>query len=181
VRSQTKTERKSDWERAEDWTREDFIERPTRGEAKRMYSRIWLRKALTTILLLLATMAGRAQADEAQASDCEMRHPMGDAWWTGPMLANTAATAPRGHFLIEPYLFDVSTQGNFDNHGTRHSTAHANSYWSLTYMVFGLTDKWNVGLIPTFSYNTASGGPSSAGPGVGDLTQYKKVPPWTRL
>jgi hypothetical protein len=168
VRNQTKTEGKSGWEPAEDWTRENFIERPTRSEVKRMYSRILLRKALTTILLLLATMAGRA--DEAQASDCEMRHPMGDAWWTGPMLANTAATAPRGHFLIEPYLFDVSTQGNFDHHGTRHSTAHANSYWSLTYMVFGLTDKWNVGLIPTFNYNTASGGPSSAGLGVGDLT-----------
>src|SRR5580698_6532550 len=168
VRNQTKTEGKSGWEPAEDVTRENLIERPTRSEVKRMYSRILLRKALTTILLLLATMAGRA--DEAQASDCEMKHPMGDAWWTGPMLANTAATAPRGHFLIEPYLFDVSTQGNFDHHGTRHSTAHANSYWSLTYMVFGLTDKWNVGLIPTFNYNTASGGPSSAGLGVGDLT-----------
>jgi hypothetical protein len=33
-----------------------------------------------------------------------------------------------------------------------------------------LTDKWGVGAIPTFSYNMATGGPSSAGPGVGDLT-----------
>jgi hypothetical protein len=170
VRKQTKTEGKNGLERAADWMREDFIEHPIRGEARRMYSRILLRKALTTILLLLATMTGRARADEAQASDCEMRHPMGDAWWTGPLLANTAATAPRGHFLIEPYLFDVTTQGNFDDHGKHHSTAHANSYESLTYMIFGLTDKWNVGLIPTFNYNTATGGPSSAGPGVGDLT-----------
>src|SRR5713101_8051699 len=83
VGSQTKTEGKSDWERAEDWTREDFIERPTRGEAKRMYSRTLRRKALTTLLLLLATMAGRARADEAQASDCAVSHPMGGAWWTG--------------------------------------------------------------------------------------------------
>ncbi len=170
MRKQTKTEGKSGWERAEDWTREDFIERPTRGEARRRYSRTLRRKALTTLLLLLATMAGRARADEAQASNCAVSHPMGDAWWTGPMLANTAATAPRGHFLIEPYLFNVSTQGSFDHHGTRHSTAYANSYGSLTYMVFGLTDKWSVGLIPTFSYNTANGGPSSAGLGVGDLT-----------
>jgi hypothetical protein len=86
------------------------------------------------------------------------------------MLANTAATAPRGHFLIEPYLFDVTTQGSFDRHGTHHSGAHANSYGSLTYLVYGLTDKWGLGLIPTFSYNMASGVPSSAGPGVGDLT-----------
>ena len=33
--------------------------------------------------------------------------PVEDAWWTGPMLAPSAATLPRGHFLIEPYLFDV--------------------------------------------------------------------------
>ena len=30
-----------------------------------------------------------------------------DAWWTGPMLAASAASLPQGHFLLEPYLFDV--------------------------------------------------------------------------
>lgn len=170
MQKQTKTERKSGWERAEDGIREDFVERLTRADARRKISWTLQRKALTTVLLLLATMVGRVWADEARGSDCEVSHPMGDAWWTGPMLANTAATAPRGHFLIEPYLFDVSTQGSFDHHGTRHSTAHANSYGSLTYMVFGLTDKWGLGAIPTFSYNMATGGPSSAGPVVGDLT-----------
>jgi hypothetical protein len=170
VRKQTKNKGKSAWEREEDWTKEDFIERPAQGEARTKYSQTLQRKALTTLLLLLATMVGRAHAEDAQASNCEVIHPMGDAWWTGPLLANTAATAPRGHFLIEPYLFDVTTQGSFDDHGTRHSTAHANSYESLTYMIFGLRDKWNVGLIPTFNYNNATDGPSSAGPGVGDLT-----------
>ena len=157
-----KNEGKISWERAED--------RSTRGAATRKNSCILQRKTLTILALLLATVVGRGCAAEAQALDCAVSHPMGDAWWTGPMLANTAATAPRGHFLIEPYLFDVTTQGSFDRQGVRHSTAPANGYGSLTYMVFGVTDKWNVGLIPTFSYNTGGGEPSSADPGVGDLT-----------
>src|SRR5271154_5096031 len=35
------------------------------------------------------------------------RQKLGEAWWTGPMLANNASTLPRGHFLVEPYLYDV--------------------------------------------------------------------------
>ena len=44
-----------------------------------------------------------------------------DAWWTGPMLAPSAATLPSGHMLIEPYLFDVMSDGRFDANGTRQS------------------------------------------------------------
>ena len=168
MRKQTKAKRKSGWERAAAWTREGFVEASTRGEARREYSPRWWRKGATVLLLLLVAIT--AHADEVQASQCEVSHPMGDAWWTGPMLANTAATVPRGHMTMEAYLFDVRTRGSFDDHGTRHNTAPANSYGSESYIVFGLTDKWNVGMLPTFNYNMVSGEPSSAGPGAGDLT-----------
>jgi hypothetical protein len=163
------TEWEKNLERITQSTREDLIEPPTGGKTRRRCSRNLLRKTVI-LLILLEAIAARGSAHDAQTSNCEASHPIGDAWWTGPMLANTAAMAPRGHFLIEPYLFDVTTHGSFDDHDTRHSTAHANSYGSLTYMVLGLTDKWSVGIIPTFSYNKSSGEPSSAGPGVGDLT-----------
>jgi hypothetical protein len=39
------------------------------------------------------------------------------------MLAPSAATLPRGHFLIEPYLYDVTVQGFFDAKGVRHGSA----------------------------------------------------------
>jgi hypothetical protein len=103
-------------------------------------------------------------------SPCADRHPMTDAWFTGPMLANTAATAPRGHSLMEPYLYDVSTQGAYDASGKRLAVPRENSYGSLTYLIYGLTDRTGVGLIPTFGYNTLTGQPSSSGPGMGDLT-----------
>ena len=127
--------------------------------------------ALSLILVLAAAFSNAcASAGEAEPTPCGERHPMNDAWFTGPMLANTAATAPRGHSLVEPYLYDVTTQGSYGANGQRHSVPHANSYGSLTYVIYGLTDKVGFGVIPTAGYNTVSNGPSSTGPGVGDWT-----------
>jgi hypothetical protein len=101
---------------------------------------------------------------------------MDDAWWTGPLLAPSANTLPRGHVLVEPYLYDVITQGYYDSSGTPHSLPHSNEIGSLTYINYGLTNRFTVGLIPTFDYVEVSQGPSSSGIGVGDLTvqaQYR--------
>lgn len=117
--------------------------------------------------LLLLLTAARGLAHETDPDTCSLTHPTNDAWWTGPMLANTAETAPRGHYLLEPYLYNVSTQGSFAANGERHSSPHTNSYGSLTYIVYGLTDTWGVGVIPTGSYNQLNTG---SGGGVGDLT-----------
>jgi hypothetical protein len=118
----------------------------------------------------LILVAPTAHAAESEESPCADRHPMNDAWFTGPMLANTAATAPRGHYLIEPYVYDVTTQGTYSARGIRHSAPHENSYGSLTYVIYGLNDKTGIGLIPTFGYNSISNESSSAVPGPGDLT-----------
>jgi hypothetical protein len=140
--------------------------------------------ALSKSLLLARTMhlaliasgvpiGASAEPDAVQLRQpipCEERHPMDDAWWTGPMLANTPATAPRGHYLAETYLYDVTAQGAYKASGARQSAPHANSYGSLTYLIYGLSDKTAFGLIPTAGYNTATGEPSSASPGLGDLT-----------
>ena len=80
-----------------------------------------------------------------------------DAWWTGPMLANSAGTLPPGHLLLEPYLYDVSA-------------AHSNSYGSRTYVLYGLANRLTVGMIPAAGYNMVSTGASSSGVGMGDLT-----------
>ncbi|MDE2154928.1 MAG: transporter [Xanthomonadaceae bacterium] len=86
-----------------------------------------------------------------------------DAWWTGPMLANSAATLPRGHFLIEPYIYDVSSP-------------HADGFGSQAYMLYGLTDRLTAGLIPVLGYNRVQGAGDSAGIGLGDVSvqaQYR--------
>lgn len=95
--------------------------------------------------------AGAALAQDAGAS----RQSREDAWWTGPMLANSAETLPRGHVLVEPYVYDVMTDGN-DGFGSR------------AYMLYGLTDDLTVGAIPIIGYNGLHHGPNSSGIGGGD-------------
>lgn len=122
------------------------------------------------VLIALFVMVLAALPLRASAWDCEDRHPLGDAWFTGPMLANTAATAPRGHYMAETYLYDVTSQGSYNRGGARQSAPHANGYGSLTYLIYGVTDRFAAGLVPTAGYNTVSGGLSSVRPGMGDLS-----------
>lgn len=92
------------------------------------------------------------------------------------MLANSASTLPRGHYLIEPYLYDVRTNGAFDRDGNRHGTKRSHGYGSLTYMTYGVTDTVSLSLIPTFGYNDPAEGLSSSGVGMGDVSiaaQYR--------
>lgn len=130
-------------------------------------SRRWLRRLAwaahaAACLLPLAAMAQGANPATAAAAP-PPRQSQDDAWWTGPMLANSAATLPQGHFLIEPYLYDVSSP-------------HADGYGSLTYMLYGLTDRLTIGLVPVFGYNRVDGPGDSGGVGLGDVSvqaQYR--------
>ena len=101
---------------------------------------------------LLASLASPAAADTDTA-----RQRLDDAWWTGPLLANSAGALPKGHALIESYVFDVHTP-------------HADGFGSQTYLLYALTDRFTAGLIPNFGYNQASGRPR--GGGVGDLSVH---------
>ncbi len=128
-----------------------------------MQSRETLRMTRGYVAGLLALLAcASADAGDPQSRD--------DAWWTGPMLAASGATLPRGHALVEPYLFDVVTHGRFDSGGNRHDVGTENDPGSLTYMLYGLTDRVTVGMIPRFFHGIPASGPESSGVAVGDLT-----------
>jgi hypothetical protein len=130
----------------------------------------------TLALLAVALLNLTACLAAGQSSASTFRESLNDARWTGPLLAPNASTLPPGHILIEPYLYDVITQGFFDSSGARVSVPHENSYGSLTYVNYGLFNKFTVGMIPTFGYNEPSNGPGSSGVGIGDLTvqaQYR--------
>ncbi len=87
------------------------------------------------------------------------RQSLDNAWWTGPLLANSPATLPRGHFLAEPYLYDViGAQGN------------SNGFGSRSYLEYGLFDRLTIGAIPVFGYNAVNGSLNSSHVGVGDWT-----------
>lgn len=85
-----------------------------------------------------------------------------DAWWTGPIVAAGAGTMPEGHMLVEPYLFDVIRYGRYDNDGEERSADRSHAYGNLTYILYGVTDRFTAGLIPTFGYNVSNGRDSSS-------------------
>jgi hypothetical protein len=103
----------------------------------------------------------------ASADEIESR---ADAWWTGPMLAPNATMMPRGRVLLEPYVFDVISTGSLDAGGAHHAAPADQELGSLTYMLYGLTDRVTVGMIPRFFYNEPAGAPNSSAVQVGDLT-----------
>jgi Putative MetA-pathway of phenol degradation len=131
-----------------------------------------LRAKLASCLGPLALLASTASL----ADNIPSRQAMDEAWWTGPLLAASASTLPQGHFLVEPYLFDVITYGRHDAQGNRLSVPHENAFGSLSYVLYGVTDRISAGLIPRFGFEKSRQGPSSPGAQVGDLTlqaQYR--------
>lgn len=76
-----------------------------------------------------------------------------EAWWTGPLLANTPNVPPPGHLAIETYVFDVLTDSN----------SHVGS---LTFAVLGITQDFAFGVVPGFSL----GGTDGSKLALGDVT-----------
>jgi hypothetical protein len=132
------------------------------------------RVATLSALALLALVVPAAYPEGAPPRP-PARQSLDDAWWTGPLLANTAATASRGHRLIETYVYDLRAVGRFDRDGARQSAAAASHYGTQTYLVFGVADGLAIGFIPAFGYDTAHAAPSSSGIGVGDSTAMAQI------
>jgi hypothetical protein len=129
-------------------------------------------RALVGALLLSSGAAVYAEDAATQAN----HQSLDDAWWTGPLLAASASTLPQGHFLVEPYVYDVITYGYNNPQGQRVSTPHVNDFGSQSYILYGITDQISGGLIPRFGYEAASQGPSSSSLQLGDVTlqgQYR--------
>lgn len=115
------------------------------------------------VVAMLATAAGLAIGQERVGTPSFSRESMQDAWWTGPLLANSANTLPRGHFLVEPYIYDVIGP-------------HTHAFGSRAYFEYGLIDRLTVGMIPVIGYNKVGNGASSSGMQIGDsslVAQYR--------
>jgi len=129
---------------------------------------------------ILLTAATRAHADPTPEDPAGSRPPppvaaanrqsRDDAWWTGPLLAASPGTLARGHWLLEPYVFDAIPRGHYDRDGTRRPGPHSNNFGSQSYILYGLLDRVSVGLIPRFGFNDPSEGRGSSKVGIGDLT-----------
>ena len=122
------------------------------------------------LFLLLAMSSASIAAAEISQDGAALRQSIDDAWWTGPLLAASPATLPPGHFLIEPYVYDSMVDGQFDRSGARHRTPRDSEFGSQSYVLYGLTDRMTVGIIPRIAYGESIQGQGSSTIGIGDLT-----------
>jgi hypothetical protein len=114
-----------------------------------------------------ALAASPAPADEARspAAGGIPKPPAIEAWWTGPLLANTPATPPRGGAMGETFLFEQIG---------RDSGLHG---W-LTYVAYGVTDRLAVGAKPLVGTTTITGRTSRLALGdVLAVVQYRLTSP----
>jgi hypothetical protein len=133
------------------------------------------RQAGFSLALLLAGLG----SNEACAAG---RERLDEAWWTGPLLAANAGTLPPGHFLFEPYFFDIIPTASIDRHGGHHPVPDENNYGSFSYLIYGVTDRFNLSLIPRFGFQQIAGGKNSSNLQLGDwsfqaqyqLTQFEE-------
>lgn len=123
-------------------------------------------------LLLAALIWTPTDFADAAATDDPQQQSYADAWWTGPILAASPAALPRGHLLIEPYVYDVIVQGAYDDQGHRQPAPHTDNVRNLSYILYGVTDQLTFGLLPRFGYNAGSNGTHGSGLQFGDLTLH---------
>src|SRR6266404_2126179 len=65
----------------------------------------WL--GLSALCAAQQLLSGGVWAQGLQSTGANSRQALTDAWWTGPMLATSADTLPRGHMLVEPYVYVI--------------------------------------------------------------------------
>jgi len=144
-------------------------------QAQRRARRTRRSLVVAALQVIAVTASEVAAASNGVVTDFETRQSPEDAWWTGPILASSAASVPRGHFLIEPYLYDSMLAGRFDQEGAHRSVSRSHSVRSTISVQYGLSDRVTVGATPALGFNRASGGPRSS-LGLGDLSlqaQYR--------
>jgi len=124
-----------------------------------------LQAMLCTIGIGASVVAGATSESGVAA-----RQSLDDAWWTGPLLAPSAGTLPHGHWLVEPYVYDVMAYGHFDRDRTLQSGGASHTIGNQSYIEYGLVDKFTLGLIPRLGFHESSAGQDSAGFAIGDLT-----------
>ncbi len=117
-----------------------------------------------------AGMSAAAAAGTTSDTGTAPQQSLDQAWWTGPLLAPAAGTLPQGHWLIEPYLYDLITYGQFDRDGTLSSTGAAHDIGNQSYIEYGLVNGFTLGLIPRLGFHESSAGQDSSGFTMGDIT-----------
>lgn len=128
------------------------------------------RTMMPQAILCAIGIGASALAGATSETAVSPQESLDEAWWTGPLLAPNAATLPHGHWLLEPYVYDLMPYGRFDRNGKLTSTGAGHDIGSQAYIEYGLVDRLTLGLIPRLGLYESSAGQDSSGFTVGDIT-----------
>ncbi len=109
---------------------------------------------MRTSIFFLLLMFSRLQAVQVPAKHLFPDHStIASPWFTGPLLAPSAANVPRGHVNFEPYIFARADSGHYDNDwkSVKEPTSWTNFFQPSVQM--GVNNILEIDLIPTLFYN----------------------------
>lgn len=82
-------------------------------------------------------------------------------WWTGPLLAPSGHTIPRGHSNLETYVFDTKVKGTYNSFGKVTHVPGDKNYVANPLFSHGLTDSMDMQLSIPYAYNINNGAHSN--------------------
>jgi hypothetical protein len=141
------------------------------GGGRRRHSHRALRVGLCALTLGCAA----ARADDAGAVAAPPPALTEEAWWTGSLLSASAATMPPGRWLIEPFVVDAITTGEYDAAGTRERAPREQEVGAAAYLMYGLIDGLSVGLLPHLALYREDSAAGSSGLALGDVTLISQL------
>ncbi|MES2253929.1 MAG: transporter [Pseudomonadota bacterium] len=134
-----------------------------------------LARWLTAIALQIGAISGGSHIMPAFA-EVVARQSMQDTWMTGPLLTLPGDTMSAGTIGFVPILLDGISIGGIDGQGHSYNVPAQNQVSLLAYLIYGVTDDFNLGIVPRVSYNHMPSYKSSSNIQPGDLSiegQYR--------
>lgn len=106
------------------------------------------------LLFPLVFVASYCVAVQVPAQEVLPEHPKVKApWFTGPLLAPSAITIPKGHVNIEPFIFAIANIGSYDNDW---GVSGQKSFWNIVFqpdIQIGLSKRLDCAINPILQYN----------------------------
>lgn len=110
------------------------------------------------ILLPIFLALGSLYAVQVPTSANIPPHPtVQRPWFTGPLLAPSGVTIPKGHYNIEPYVYSIATYGRYTSDWQTEKVQTFLSNYTQPSLQFGLTPWLDFEFDPTAYYNYTRG------------------------
>lgn len=122
------------------------------------------------LIALFSLLSTSTQAQDIRDTANSSGQNNDEAWWTGPLLAPSAATLAPGTAVIEVYAFESNVQSHFDNAGSVRSAPRSATNGSIAECFLGVGNGFTAGLFLRWATKRLVGEMRDRISGPGDTT-----------